>query len=95
MIESVQSRQETSSEVFRTVVSPEIIDIFLKAAAETGTEIVFGEISDQRSEFIDGKPEPEAETSQKEVMAEINWETKQQKQDFWVSFDSEWRKANC
>lgn len=93
---STQSRQGTSSEVFRTVVSPEISAIFLKAAAETGTEIAFVEIPAQRSElFMNGEPECEAETGQKEILVEIIWETKRQAQDFWVAFDTEWRKANC
>lgn len=95
MLGSTQSRQGTSSDVFRTVISAEMTNIFLKAAAEAGTEIAFVEISAQKSEFIDGKAEPESEIDQREVLVEMIWETKKQGQDFWIAFDNEWRKANC
>jgi iron only hydrogenase large subunit-like protein len=95
MLGSVQSRQETSTNAFRTVVSPEITDIFLKAAAKTGTEIAFVEIPAQRGECIEGKSVLEVEPEQKELLVEIMWETKQQAQDFWIAFDNEWRKAHC
>lgn len=95
MLESIQNRQGTSSDVFRTVVSPETTNILLEAAVQTETKIVLVEIPTHRTKFIDGKLEPEAETKQKEVMVEIIWETKRQEQDFWVAFDTEWRNANC
>lgn len=94
MLESVQDRQVTSTEVFRTVASPETADIFLKAAAQTGTDIALTEIPAHRSESIDGKPEPEDKSGQEEVGVKVIWETKEQEQDFWVAFDIEWRKAN-
>jgi hypothetical protein len=94
MLESVQDRRVTSTEVFQTVALPETADIFLKAAAQTGTDIALAEIRAQSSESIDGKPEPEDKSGQEEVVVKVIWETKEQEQDFWVAFDIEWRKAN-
>ncbi len=97
MLESVKDRQVTRAEVFRTVASPQTADLFLKAAAQTGTEIALTELPAQRSESIDGKPKPEDKSGQEEeeeVVVKVIWETKEQEQDFWVAFDIEWRKAN-